>query len=58
MAEKRKYLGIHFQCCKVYTRIYLNQEKTAYQGRCPRCGRLAQVKIGHHGTDSRFFIAQ
>ena len=58
MAEKRKFLGVHFQCCNVYARAYMNKEKTAYKGMCPRCGKRVDVKIGAGGTDSRFFSAR
>jgi hypothetical protein len=50
-----KFLGILFQCCRIYSRIYPNDEETAYVGHCPKCGRKVRVKIGPHGTDRRFF---
>lgn len=58
MVEKRKFLGVHFKCCNVYARVYINRQRTAYQGACPRCGKRVDVKIGHGGTDTRFFSAQ
>lgn len=58
MEQKRKFLGVHFQCCNVYARIYVNPEGTAYKGNCPRCGKRVEVKVGPGGTDSRFFTAR
>ena len=55
--EKRKFLGVMFECCKVYARLYINKEETAYSGRCPRCASPLEVKIGPGGTDNRFFTA-
>ena len=55
--EKRKYLGIKFECCGVYARIYQNKEGTAYVGRCPKCLRPIKIKIGEGGTNNRFFRA-
>jgi hypothetical protein len=53
----RKFLGIHFACCAVYARVYLNRRGTAYEGHCPRCGRQVRLEIGPGGTDCRFFTA-
>jgi len=58
MEGKRKFLGILFECCRVYRRIYLNREKNAYEGNCPRCGARVKVAIGPEGSDSRFFRAK
>jgi hypothetical protein len=55
---RRPFLGVLFECCHLYGRIYRNKEETAYEGSCPRCGKKVAVKIGEGGTDSRFFVAQ
>ena len=52
---KRQFLGIWFDCCSVYGRIYKNTEGTAYVGRCPKCLRSVRVKVGEGGTNQRFF---
>lgn len=55
--QQRKYLGIMFQCCNVYGRIYKNREGTAYVGKCPKCFKNIVIPIGNGGTDKRFFNA-
>ena len=58
MVQKKKFIGILFECCNVYRRIYINQEKNAYKGECPKCNGKVKVTIGPSGTDTRFFSAQ
>ncbi|HEY1628437.1 MAG TPA: hypothetical protein VGF52_01185 [Tepidisphaeraceae bacterium] len=58
VARDRPYLSIHFACCGVYSRVYRNNDGTAYAGRCPRCGRTIKFPIGRGGTDQRFFIVE
>jgi hypothetical protein len=53
----RWFVGVHFVCCDVYTRVYVNRDETAYEGNCPRCAKRVRLRIGPGGTDSRFFTA-
>ncbi|MCL2329972.1 MAG: hypothetical protein FWC56_01565, partial [Phycisphaerae bacterium] len=56
--EGRPWIGIQFECCSIYTRIYRNRSGTAYEGRCPRCSRPIRLRVGPGGTNSRMFRAQ
>lgn len=53
----RPSLGMMFECCHIYRRIFKVDDGSAYQGRCPRCGRVARVLIGPGGSDNRVFRA-
>lgn len=53
----RRFVGVRFDCCSIYTRVYVNRDGTAYEGRCPRCARSVRLAIGPGGTDARFFTA-
>ncbi|MDY7107456.1 MAG: hypothetical protein SYC29_02360 [Planctomycetota bacterium] len=55
---RRKFLSIWFRCCHVYGRLYRNASGTAYDGRCPKCGRKARALIGPDGTSQRMFEAR
>lgn len=54
-APERRFLGVMFECCSVYSRIYVNAAGNAYEGRCPRCCHPVRVLIGAGGSSSRFF---
>ena len=56
-ATKRPFVGVHFACCVVYARVYINRSKTAYLVYCPKCGKRARLTVGPGGTDQRIFTA-
>ncbi len=53
--QGKKYIGMIFECCSVYRRIYINKKKTAYTGYCPKCCKKVEVKIASDGVSNRFF---
>ena len=52
---KRPFIGIIFDCCNVYQRIYINKDKTAFVGFCPKCAKKVEIRISKTGVDDRFF---
>jgi len=57
-SASRRFVGVHFVCCDVYTRVYVNHDETAYVGNCPRCAKRVTLRIGPDGTNARFFTAE
>ncbi len=55
---RRRWLGVRFDCCRVYHRVYKNAAGNAYAGRCPKCYREVTILVGPAGTSSRFFRAE
>lgn len=55
---ERPWIGIQYECCGVYQRVYRNREGTAYESACPRCGRQVRVRVGQGGTSQRMFKAR
>jgi hypothetical protein len=53
----RRFVGVHFICCDVYSRVYINNDETAYVGNCPKCAKRVTLQIGPCGTNARFFTA-
>lgn len=56
-SSSRRFVGVQFACCGVYSRIYVNRDSTAYEGNCPKCSKPVRLRIGPGGVDTRFFTA-
>ena len=54
---RRPWIAVNWSCGSVYSRVYRNRAGTAYEGRCPKCGKAVKASIGPGGTSSRFFNA-
>lgn len=52
---KRPFLGITFECCRVYWRIYLTKDRKRFAGHCPRCGTPVSVPVGPGGSKDQFY---
>ncbi len=57
-AAQRPFLGIYFQCCRIYARIYKHANGRCYSGRCPRCLATVTMPVGDGGSAQRQFIAR
>jgi hypothetical protein len=53
----RPWVGIQFECCGVYARVYRAPEAKFYESRCPRCGLPVKLRVGPDGVSTRFFRA-
>jgi hypothetical protein len=54
----RRYIGILFECCGVYQRVYPRADQAVYHGRCPRCLQPVRIRVGPQGTGDRLFRAR
>lgn len=61
MVEEKKtgrpFVGVYFKCCRIYSRIYLNRQGTAFVGWCPKCAAKVEMRISPTGSADRFFLA-
>jgi hypothetical protein len=53
--KSRPHLGVHFRCCNVYSRIYLNAQGESFVGWCPKCAGKLEVKVDPCGSTNKFF---
>lgn len=57
--RKRRYIGVHFECCGVYRYVYYNEKENAYIGNCPFCHKRVRVGVDpEKGISARFFKAK
>ncbi|MSR41913.1 MAG: hypothetical protein EXS10_08455 [Phycisphaerales bacterium] len=54
----RSFLMIWFRCCNAYGRLTKTPDGTQYKGRCPKCRREAQARVGEGGSNRRMFEAE
>ena len=56
-ADARPYIGILFECCGVYQRVYRRPGQAFYAGHCPKCLRPVRLRVAADGTTARLFRA-
>ncbi|MGE0479427.1 MAG: hypothetical protein AB7Q17_03040 [Phycisphaerae bacterium] len=49
----RPYVGVFFECCGAYARVYRDPGVLEYVGRCPRCLRPLRVRVSREGVPAR-----
>ncbi len=52
---KRPFISLMFDCCRVYNRLYLTKDESAFQGRCPKCLKQVTMPISEEGSTRRLF---
>lgn len=54
----KPFLGVLFECCNIYRRIYLHHSGAFYFGQCPKCGRSIRFEVDDRkGKKTRFWKA-
>jgi hypothetical protein len=54
----RPHVGVKMNCCNVYIYAYVNAQKEAFVGWCPKCARQVRIPIVKEGgSTSRVFEA-
>jgi len=53
----RVWIGVYYECCETYARVYRRPADVEYRGRCPSCGSAITIRVGPNGVNSRFLIA-
>jgi len=53
----KRFVGVNFMCCSVYSRVYRTRDGMAYAGYCPKCSKPVRLEIGEGGSNSRFYTA-
>ncbi len=56
--DSSPYINMYFECCKTYSRIYLNNDGDAFVGWCPRCAGKAVVRVDPDAEPGKFFRAK
>ena len=54
----RPSISVHFACCNVLVRVYLNAAGDAFVGWCPRCAKKVTARISPDGTTERVFTTK
>ncbi len=57
-ATTRRWIGIHFECCGVYTRLYRKADANRYEGKCPHCHAPVRVRVSPDGVSTSFIRAR
>lgn len=57
LATSRPWVGVHFECCGMYRRIYRRPADSSYVGHCPKCSHRISLSVGPDGVDARIFRA-
>lgn len=57
IVPERLWIGIRFECCGAYARVYRDADVPWYVGVCPRCRRQVSLRVGPDGINAKFFRA-
>ena len=53
----RLWVGVYYECCSTYARVYRRPDEMCYRGRCPDCGARVSIRVGPKGIAAKMLIA-
>lgn len=55
--HERLWVGVFYECCDAYARVYRRRDEMCYEGRCPECAASVTIRVGPNGIRARILVA-
>jgi hypothetical protein len=55
---ERPWIGVHFECCGIYARVYRDVSADRYESRCPKCAAPITIRVSPDGVSTNIVRAR